>query len=118
MISLFTPTVIITATFSEFFPLVYVWSGMFFIGSAACLAGTITRTWVGEFVGLGGVIAALALYSIGIFADVTHLTGPRVFLGLVFFGFAMSSFARRQDVSLQRRHADYERRLRSGKPGV
>jgi len=118
LITIFSPTVIISALYSDFFPLVYVWSGMFFIGSAACLAGTLTRTWVGEYVGLYGVILSLFLYAVGVFADVPNLSMPRIFLGCMFLAFTLSSVARRQDVSHQRRHADYERRILSGKPGV
>lgn len=118
VVSLFYPSAVISATFESLYSFVYIWSGLLLVGSLSSLAGILTKTWVGEYVGLPGVIACLALYSIGAFADSSNFSGQRLFLGLIFVGFAASSYARRQDVAFQKRVADYEKRVRDGKPGL
>lgn len=96
----------------------YAWSVLFLLGSIACIAGVVTKTWVGEFIGLWPVVSCLGMFSLGCFLDVDQLSPQRVFLGLIFLGFAFSSFARYQDVRFQKRLSDYDRRTRAGRPGL
>src|SRR5690349_3292340 len=80
VVSLFYPSAVISATFSSLYSFVYVWSGLLLIGALSSLTGILTKTWVGEYVGLPGVISCLALYSLGAFADVQAFSGQRLFL--------------------------------------
>jgi hypothetical protein len=116
-ITMFHPSVVITDTFSDYAVLPYLWSGLLLLGSLTSLAGIITKTWVGEYIGLSGVIAALVLYCFGCFTP-PDLDPSRIFLGFMIFGSACSTFARRQDIVFQKRVADYENRVREGKPGL
>lgn len=118
IVTMVFPFNIVSSTFSAAIPLVYVWSSLLLVGSLVSLGGIVTKTWVGEYIGLWGVISCLALYSMGALADPVNFTGQRLALSLIFIGFSASSFARHQDVIFQKRVADYEQRVRSGKPGL
>lgn len=111
------PSILVSGAFTrDFASFAYVWSAIFLIGALCSLLGVLTKTWVGEYVGLWGVFFALSLYSLACFT--VDPTGQRVFIGLVFFGFSMSSVARWQDVNQQKRIAEYRRRVRDGRRGA
>lgn len=115
-LTLFFPSGIITGVFADYIGFTYLWTALLGVGSLLCLGGILTRTWVGEYVGLWGVIFSTLLYALGCFTDVNG--GSRVFLGFFVLGFMCSAIARYQDVLFQKRVADYESRLREGRPGL
>lgn len=115
VVSIAYPSAIVLSSIGTF---AYFWSILFLLGAIPAAAGILTKTWVGEYVGLPAIIASLLLYSAGCFIDTANFTTGRLFLGMIFLGFAMSSYARLNDVKFQKRVADYEKRVRDGKPGL
>lgn len=109
-ISYFYPSLLVSGAFTNAWTsFSYVWSTILLLGAIASFLGVLTRTWVGEYIGLYGVIAALALYA---FVGFTiEIEGSRVVLGFLALGFTFSAVARRQDVSQSRRLAEYTKRL-------
>jgi O-antigen/teichoic acid export membrane protein len=119
IMSAFYPSSVLADAFNAYSLFAYAWSAMLFMGAVTSLIGIVSRTWVGEYIGLWGVIASLMLYSLSCFATFHDATGNgRIFLGFLIAAFAMSTFARHQDVVFQKRVADYERRVREGKAGL
>lgn len=118
LVTMIAPSTIIFGIFSQVPFFIYFWSALFVVGSLCCLYGIVKKKWVGEYVGLPGIITCLTLYAIGCFVDTPALTVQRIFLGFVFLAFTFSSLARRQDVNFQKRVAEHEQRVREGKPGL
>lgn len=118
LITLFFPSNVIFGVFGAYEPFAYAWSAMLLVGAGLSLLGVLTKTWTGEFIGLPGIIACLFLYALACFVDVTVITPQRIFLGCVFIAFTFSSIARRQDVIFQKRIAEFEQRVRDGRPGL
>ena len=119
LLSAFWPSAVLSDAFNTLSLLAYSWSALLFLGAFASLIGIVSRTWVGEYIGLWGVISALTLYSLSCFVTVNQVPGNgRIFLGFLIAAFAMSAIARYQDVTFQKRVADYERRVREGKAGL
>lgn len=112
IVTMVTPSAIVLMSIG---PLTYFWSGLLLMGSLIALAGILSKTWVGEYIGLYGVIASLVLYSAGCFANYTPI---RLFLGLMFLAFAMFCIARLRDVQFQKRVSDFEQRVKDGKRGL
>lgn len=86
------------------------WAILFAFSSLICFIGTITKTWVGEYIGLWGVIPCLVLYAIGCFTD--PLFPLRAGFGILFVGFALSKYARLLEVRQQQRLALTEARTK------
>jgi len=100
MLTFVWPSVIVTGTLAS---LSGAWSILFAVSSLICLLGTLTRTWVGEYIGLWGVLPCLVLYAIGCFTD--PLFPLRAGFGLLFFGFALGKYARLLEVRSQAKMA-------------
>ena len=93
-----------------------LWSVSLFVGASLSLYGTLKKQWTGEYVGLPMVIACLLLLAFS--ALLGTVTPARIFLLMIFLGFAFSTLARRSDVKFQKKIADYENRKKIGKPGL
>lgn len=100
VISVFWPTAMVTGVLQT---LTVSWSLLFALSSLFCLLGVLTRTWVGEYIGLWGVLPCLILYAIGCFTD--PLFPLRAGFGILFIGFALGKYARLLEVRSQQRMA-------------
>lgn len=117
LVSYAFPSLLVSASFKgPWSVFAYVWSTFLLLGATTCLCGLVKRTWVGEFIGLWGVIFTLGVYAISCFGN-AH-TGQQVFLGLLVLAFSFSSFARWLDMLHQKKLVEYEARLRSGRRGL
>lgn len=83
--------------------LVYFWAAFLLLGGILSAWGSTTDRWIGELLGLPLIFTANAVYFVVLGLA---FTVRGAVASLVLGGFAMSQFARWQDVSTIRQEAD------------
>ena len=94
-----------------------IWAAFLVIGGGLCAFGTLSRSWLGEYVGAPLLIVAYAAYSATIAALVIETGNPRP-VGLIFLLMGVSSLIAHQwHLSVEERRAAREVRLRKSGDG-
>lgn len=86
----------------------YLWGGLMLVGALACLIGVLSRTWVGEFIGLAPIMLCIVALA------VAQLFYGVLFNGVLLIGLSGILLYRWHVVRIEKSHAVVRNRQRQG----